>query len=378
MYLGLAAGSRLKRKRGELDLSLEWVEDAMYNANQGADQLREHAQGTYHIEGFVAIQEGRVMAEYYRTGVEQTDLHQLWSCTKTWVSLLVGNLVLNNQLELNMTLADIWPPSHAMWQNVTSADEKQLITLESLLTMTSGLTDPQNWLYSDDEDGGNSLLEALNHPTFQQSKVSAFNYLSVSAIMAYVIKEITGLNPQDFALREIFPALGLQSGSFSWWANNEGVQHAYHGLVMSPRQMAKLGMLFLQNGLASGTTRLVSADWVEASTHKQVSVGWENMMYGYLWWLDMFDGTYCAVGFGGQYICVCPSLDLVFAITSNWQYMDDTPGAALAQLTLEAAAKFSIKSDPNGMASNSDNSSRSTRRATPLLLLASLLLKLLP
>ena len=109
---------------------------------------------------------------------------------------------------------------------------------------------------------------------------------------------------------------------------------------MRPRDMAKLGTLYLRGGRWEDQ-QLIPAEFVEASVRKQTSGGWpwpSWSYYGYQWWvLPAQNGpaTYAANGFGGQYIYVVPSSDVVVVITSNPREPRDT-SAALREYILPA------------------------------------------
>jgi len=56
-----------------------------------------------------------------------------------------------------------------------------------------------------------------------------------------VIQERTGLSPRVFLDMMVFPALGIDNSDIDWWQNEDGMEYAYHGLLMTAHQMAKFG-----------------------------------------------------------------------------------------------------------------------------------------
>ena len=318
-----------------VDLSQPWAEAPGYNANNAATTLA--AAVNSNTRSYLLLKGGKKVAEYYRPDVSETDTSLMWSTTKSWSSLLIGILVDAGSVSVTSTLETIFPAT-TNWAAVTDQAAKKAIKLEDLLTMTSGLKDPVG-LPSQD-----SLVEVLNHGTYDASKIGSFEYLATTHILAYVIKHASGgIEPETYALGAsgVFPALGVTSGSFSWGANLlfhvfdnwEGVSGSAYGLKMTVRQMAKLGQLYLQNGKASASNQLVSSMWVEQSTSPVSNVGELDFCfsstekftgYGYQFWtyrskragyVDL--DYYCAIGHDGQYICVYPSLDAVFATASD-------------------------------------------------------------
>jgi CubicO group peptidase (beta-lactamase class C family) len=95
--------------------------------------------------------------------------------------------------------------------------------------------------------------------------------------------------------------------------------------------MAKLGALYLSLGEWNGE-RIISSDWVQASTSMSTPISdMEGTYgYGYNWWLgrssyqDRTVDYYCAMGWGGQYIIVYPELDTVVVFTAGG-YWEERP-----------------------------------------------------
>ncbi len=341
-----------------VDLSQPWAAAPGYNVNDAAKNLTA-AVNTY-TRSYLLLKGGKKVAEYYRSGTSETTTSDMWSVTKSWSSLLIGML----SLSVTSTLETILPAT-TNWAAVTDQAAKKAMTLENLLTMTSGLVDPTDW------PSQNSLVEVLNHGTYDASKVRIWQYLSATHILAMVIKYASGgIEPETFALGAsgVFPALGITAQSFSWLKNSEGDSGSAFGLKMTVGQMAKLGQLYLQNGKASASNQLVSSAWVAQSTAWDTYWGeWpftscdglfrtEKLTgYGYQFWNWRSKRAgysdvdyYCAVGHLGQFMCVYPSLDAVFATASD-QYAG---GCALLghipKLLLDGADATGFQLVPSG------------------------------
>jgi hypothetical protein len=116
----------------------------------------------------------------------------------------------------------------------------------------------------------------------------------------------------------LFGPLGITD--ISWDSDLQGITTGATGLLLRPRDMAKIGYLYLHKGQWKGK-QLLPKEWVESSTKKHIETkGFMNEAeqdgYGYLWWIDSFGG-YSAHGFGGQYIFVLPSLDMLIVFTGG-------------------------------------------------------------
>jgi CubicO group peptidase (beta-lactamase class C family) len=96
-------------------------------------------------------------------------------------------------------------------------------------------------------------------------------------------------------------------------------------LYLSGADLAKIGYLYLNDGLWNGT-RLISGAWVRQSVTPAVDTGWQGLRYGFKWWLyPLKDGTqyaWMAIGFGGQRLMVFPAEQLIATFT-GWDVLKD-------------------------------------------------------
>jgi hypothetical protein len=101
----------------------------------------------------------------------------------------------------------------------------------------------------------------------------------------------------------------------TWTSNPQGVTLGWGELRMQPHDMAKIGHLYLNKGMWDGK-QLISSEWIEKSTSKQINAGTLLDDYGYQWWIDD-SGIYTALGAWGQYIMVIPEKNIVTVFTSR-------------------------------------------------------------
>jgi CubicO group peptidase (beta-lactamase class C family) len=129
---------------------------------------------------------------------------------------------------------------------------------------------------------------------------------------------------QDFAQEFLMQPLGISSQDWSWNRTGLGYNTGGWGFYLTPRDMAKIGYLYLKNGSWDGK-QVIPEEWVSESRRTHISLGssfgypYQRYGYGYLWWTTMLGGhpAYYAVGHGGQYIYVLPTLDMVVVITQE-------------------------------------------------------------
>jgi CubicO group peptidase (beta-lactamase class C family) len=146
-------------------------------------------------------------------------------------------------------------------------------------------------------------------------------------LLGEVVRRGSGMTLWAFAEQHLFLPLGIDSYQWYGFPNATEMAVASSTLYLRPRAMAKIGQLYLDGGVWKGT-RVVSEDWVTASTTKVISVpASENPVpdylhgYGLQWWLGTFStgntDFYTAAGWGGQFIIVIPNRDLVVVITAG-------------------------------------------------------------
>jgi hypothetical protein len=195
-------------------------------------------------------------------------------------------------------------------------DKKSQMTLENLLTDTSGLS-------CNDNNGENStgylmmqrddwVKYALDLP-MSDDPGTVFNECSAATqLISGILQETTGMSALDFARENLFDPLGI--GEVTWKTDPQGVNVSGLGLYMDLKDTARLAYLYLQNGAWDGE-QIIPADWVRASLTNQVA----DVNFGYQWWIDP-DGFY-TWGHRSQAIFVLPRANMVLlldgGITAN-------------------------------------------------------------
>ena len=263
------------------------------------------------VSALLVVRHGRLVFERYYGGVGPDDPIDVRSVTKSVTGALVGIALAEGDLEdLDQTVGELIPD-----RIPPGADPRTpSITLEHLLTMTSGLawdatSDYQRLIASHDWIGLTLGLPVAYEP----GTVFAYNS-GGSHLLSVILAEATGQETADYAQDRLFDPLGIEPGE--WDRSPQGETIGGFGLKLTPRDMAKLGELYLNGGRWDGE-QIIPADYVLASTTQQSdgdATG--GTPYGYQWWVTDASGSpaFYALGYGGQYIYVLPDLDLVVVI----------------------------------------------------------------
>jgi hypothetical protein len=149
---------------------------------------------------------------------------------------------------------------------------------------------------------------------------SRFYYCSPGMhLLSAILQKATSMSSLDFAQKHLFGPLGIRD--VIWPADPQGVNHGWGDIRIHPRDVAKIGYLWLNNGRWAGR-QIVSEKWVEESIKRQVKTG-RNDDYGYGWWITDEKDAFAAIGRGGQRIQVWPSLNALLVMTGGGIDIDD-------------------------------------------------------
>lgn len=289
---------------------------------QGVDSAKLAAglefvrQKSLNIHSLMVIRNGHVVlnADFYP--YDSNSLHDMASVTKSFMSTLVGIAIGKGLIKgVQQPVIELLPKTTA----AVPEPSKKVIRVEHLLTMTSGLD-------CGFRSGEPELFEMLKSPDWVQFTLSLpgveapgarFGYCSPGVhVLAAIIKERSGVPPLDFAREHLFKPLGI--GDAVWPADRQGVNNGWGDLHLKPKDMAKLGYLFLNNGEWEGRA-VVPREWVAAATKKHVPLPKDksglDRGYGYLWWI--FPDLYAARGRGGQTIAVWPEKRMIVVATGG-------------------------------------------------------------
>jgi len=263
---------------------------------------------------------------------DRTMLHNVMSVTKSITSACIGIAIDHGFIEsVHQSVFDYLPEHQHL-----NTDGKDKITIEHLLTMTSGLQGNE-WLvpYSNLKNdiimtyqAEDPITYVLNKPLINEPGESFQYYGGANFVLGEIIKNATKMNLDEFSGKYLFGPLGIAP---HYWAQvKNGVVDGAGGLKITPRDMAKIGVTFLNNGFWNGK-RIISEQWVNKSAtsfpgNDGINVPGtdeRNTGYSYSWWTKSFSDSgkeinmFYAAGWGGQFIMVTPELNTVIVLTGG-------------------------------------------------------------
>jgi CubicO group peptidase (beta-lactamase class C family) len=295
------------------------------------------------VHSVLVVRNGYMVVEAYFHPYRQDRKHYTYSCTKSFLSALVGIAIEEGYLDLDDKVLDFFP------DRVVANDDprKRAMMVEHLLLMRSGLDWPESSVpYSSSDNILWQMMDSRDWVQFVLDRPMAvepgttFNYSTGDPqLLTAVLEEATGMSTQRFARTRLFEPLGVSSDHWYWQSAPEGVAFGGGGLGITPRAMAKFGYLYLEGGAWNGR-QVVPAGWTEASV--------ADPCYGYQWWL-LDNGGYAALGYKGQRIAVMPNLEMVVVITGDFS---GTASRYVVDAFIIPAAKSSepLPENPEGLA----------------------------
>jgi len=299
------------------------------------------------INSALVIRNEYIVLDAYSYPYEADHRRNIYSCTKSVSSALIGIAIDKGYIKnVSQPVLDFFPKRVPKNFNA----DKKAMTLEHLLTMTTGLECRDSYLYN-----WSGLMEMKWSEDWVQFMIdlpmaevpgTRFEYCNgASFLLSAILQKQTGMNALSFAENNLFIPLGISY--VRWPSNPQGITMGYSQLHMRPQDMAKIGYLYLNDGLWDGK-RIISSQWIKASTRKHIAAALLPG-YGYQWWI-VSPGIYTALGHRGQFIIVAPEKNMLAVFTSSLGPEDIyTPLGLWASYIIPAAkSPTPLPEDPNG------------------------------
>lgn len=278
-----------------------------------------------YVRSVLVIRHGCLAYEHYYGDVTAEDAANVFSVTKSVTATLIGIAIAEGAISsVHDSIAD--------YLDLDAADPRAAITVRHLLWMLSGL----GWQEGNPSHIVGMLLGTRDEVDFilnlplDHVPGTTWSYSTAdSHLLSAVLTAATGESAADFAAETLFDPLGIVP--YDWKTDPEGINLGGTELWLTPRDMAKFGLLILDEG-RWGEDELVSPEWIAFMTRPQLAdPSIYRQSYAAHWWHTLFDGyppMSSALGYGGQFILVMPDFDAVVVVTADSMrgssYIDDT------------------------------------------------------
>ncbi len=312
------------------------------------------------IHGIVVVKDDRLVFEEYFDGLafraavgtsivgdwrhfDRDQPHNLASVTKSVTSTILGIAIDKGFVSSVDTAVYDFFPEYSQFRDA----RKDSITLQHMLTMTSGLDwDESTCTYGQSCNDINALFSQADPVGYILAKPAVdppgerwlYNGGGTN-VLGQVVRKASGQTLEEFANEYLFGPLGISPPT---WIHLAGpMTYASGDLKLRPRDMAKIGYLFINGGEWNGQP-VISPDWIAEATEDRKDTRDPRWGYGYQWW--MFDypangrtyRSFGARGWGGQVITMFPDLDMVVVLTGGNYLTPDPADAVIRQFVLDA------------------------------------------
>ena len=317
MILGKTGGTRVDYFPQKPDFPFDAVyEQAFVRAtpeSQGissdlfAALLRElDASKDTEMHHFMALRHGKVICECNFAPYPKGMWHITHSMCKSITGMAIGMLIEEGKLKLDENIYDIFS-DHI---NAFSKIFRPVITVENLLTMTSGVTFNESGIVS-----GNDWLGSFLNASVNGKPGTEFQYNSLNTyVLSAIVTKRTGETLTEYLTPRLFGPLGITK--YYWETCPKGITKGGWGLFLCAEDMAKLGQLYLQKGKWNGQ-QLVSEYWIEISTARHLKTQNDTYGYGYQLWMEQRPGSFEYNGMLGQNVIIYPDMDMVLVTNAG-------------------------------------------------------------
>ena len=317
MILGKTGGTRVDYFPQKPDFPFDAVYEQAFvratpesqgiSSNLFAALLRElDASKDTEMHHFMALRHGKVICECNFAPYPKGMWHITHSMCKSITGMAIGMLIEEEKIKLDENIYDIFS-DHI---NAFSKIFRPVITVENLLTMTSGVTFNESGIVS-----GNDWLGSFLNASVNGKPGTEFQYNSLNTyVLSAIITKRTGETLTEYLTPRLFAPLGITK--YYWETCPKGITKGGWGLFLCAEDMAKLGQLYLQKGKWNGQ-QLVSEYWIEISTARHLKTQNGTYGYGYQLWMEQRPGSFEYNGMLGQNVIIYPDMDMVFVTNAG-------------------------------------------------------------
>jgi CubicO group peptidase (beta-lactamase class C family) len=299
--------------------------------HQALDYLHANAGGVGTDET-VIVRNGYLIWEGPKAG----NIHEIYSCTKTFTSTVLGLLATDGVLSVDDYAVKYLPSLDSQYP------EYFKIKLSHFATMTSGYDSimGDGWKFYDKDPSKHRecVLSYITPGPPMFPAGTSFKYHDPAVhVLGYILTKVTGESLEQVFRKRIANPIGMKQFTWSNYGSRDGLLFnnpagtpgkEQGGVYSSPLDLARYGLLYLNKGNWNGK-QVLDASFVERATSTQVPAEVKTKYfdltgrYGFFWWTNGIkaDGvrpwpsappkTFAAHGAGRNFIFVIPEWRMV-------------------------------------------------------------------
>ena len=294
-------------------------EENTVDTSASLEEVFLNAEQLPNLKSLIVYKDNSIIKEkYFHNGASDIE-HDVRSVTKSVMSTLIGIAIDKGFIQSEDQTINVF--LDPLVGNLDSAKSK--IRIRDLLSMSSGFygnelsssSEYNNWI-----SAPNQLLYTLSQPLVSQPGQTFYYNSGASHLLSIILTQATGMSSYNFAKQYLFQPLGISD--HNWSTDKQGSNNGAAGLRLTPQDMLKIGILYLNGGIYNNT-QVVTRSWITKATTAKITTGTVipfESDYGYLWWNGRAHSRsyFFANGWGGQFILVVPELSLIVVASSEW------------------------------------------------------------
>ena len=273
----------------------------------------EQARALTRFRSLLVHWRGSLVREHYFRGATRSQPANIKSASKSIIASLVGIAIARGQIRgVRQPIAELLPDATRDLDPL-----KRAITVEDLLTMRSGLQSTSFENYGAWVTSRNWVRDALRRPLVAEPGGPMIYSTGSSHLLSAILTRATGMSTHRYAERMLARPLGMPLRA--WTRDPQGIYFGGNEMRMTPREMIAFAVLHLNGGRAPNGAQVIPRAWIDSAWVRRTQSGWSGQDYGYGWWIRRSGAhdVYFGWGYGGQFIFVVPTLDLVVVTTSD-------------------------------------------------------------
>ena len=293
----------------------EWKSSNFSEQNIDSTQIKSafnEASKLDYIYSMLVIRNGDIVAEKYFNGKSKDSYYKIRSVSKSFLSAGLGIAINNGVLLKDEKLLSILPEFKTKINDSRYSDVK----IDHLIKMRAGLQGDRD-IYSTVFNSSDWLSAIFNLPLISDPG-TRYKYSTPSThLLSAALSKSSDKTSLEFLTELLTSKMGIEIND--WEQDPQGIYFGGNNMYFTTRNMAVLGLLYLNNGMLNGK-QIVPKTWVEESLLDYTNGlgNWgvlENIGYGYLWWTGTIKNyqIFTAIGHGGQFVLCVPDLNLIVA-----------------------------------------------------------------
>ncbi|ABS27479.1 serine hydrolase [Anaeromyxobacter sp. Fw109-5] len=280
-----------------------------------------------YTDGILVLHKGRIVYERYFGCLDGQGKHAAMSMTKSLTGLLAQIMVVEGTLNEAARVSEIIP--EAGGSAFASATVRQVMDMTTGVRYSEDYADPKAdiWIYSaaasplpkpKGYQGPNGYWEYLQQVKPEGKHGEAFHYKTINSdMLGWIISRVSGKSVTELASERLWRRMGAEQDAYMT-VDAKGVPFAGGGLSAGLRDLGRLGLLMLNEGVINGQ-RLFPAEAVRrirsGGDPAKFGTAYPALIggaYSSMWWIYPGDrGVIAARGVHGQTIYVDPTAHMV-------------------------------------------------------------------